>query len=348
MRVLAFPAFKNRDLNPYQFLLYSEMCYKSVKVDEFSLKNVVLKRYEVIHVHWPESNKLRKSFTIGLLYAAILISLLKYAKLRGAHIVWTVHNELPHEVKHPKLTKKFFSIFKKLVDGFIFLNKASHDNLFPELNCQTDKLGAVIPHGHYRGFYKNNFNQRQARAKLDIDENKKIILYFGQIRPYKGIDTLIRVFNSSKLEDTILLICGASSDSNSEFTSQLLESSSDSVRFDLRFIPDDQLQIYFNAADLVVLPYKQILNSGTIFLALSYSKPVLIPEFEGLKELQKLFGKNWVFTFEPDSFNEQNLVETIGQINTNPNEQLDLSVINWDTIAEKTIRFYRNCIAKNG
>jgi hypothetical protein len=77
-------------------------------------------------------------------------------------------------------------------------------------------------------------------------------------------------------------------------------SRADDVRLDLRWIPPDEVQPFFAAADLVVLPYRQILNSGAVVLAMTLGRPVLVPDLGSMRELQETFGAAWVRLFAGD------------------------------------------------
>lgn len=347
MRIIAFPAFKNEKLNPYQFLLYSEIQRMGSSVDEFTIKNVIFSQYDILHVHWPESNKLRKNVFIATIYSILILLLFKISKIKGAKIIWTVHNEAPHDIRHPILTKWFYSSIFKMLDGLIFLNHSSWKKLYHKLDPSSSKFFSIIPHGHYRNYYNNTLTQHQAREILKIDKVKKVILYFGQIRPYKGIDSLIKVFKQIKNDDTLLLICGSPSKEHRSFIDDLMKANSTNIIFDLKFIPNDQIEVYLNASDLVVLPYKQILNSGTILLSLSFNRPVLIPGFDGLIELRDSFGERWIHIYPPDNLNRNVLEDVLSKITVNSNENLDLSSINWEGIAKTTIEFYQKCIEKD-
>src|SRR4051794_6089240 len=198
MRIISYPGFhdKLKVANPYLSLLYSEI--QNIKGEEciyqFSFKNIIRRSYNIAHVHWPESNKLNKGFFKVVMYSIGFNLVMLYAKIKGAKVVWTVHNLSPHEKRWPLIQRLHFSIFTRLVDGFIVMNnftKNAIEELYPALK---KKKHAYIRHGHYKDYYENHNNQLTARAELHINESAVVGLFFGQIREYKGIEQLIKVF----------------------------------------------------------------------------------------------------------------------------------------------------------
>ena len=122
MRVIASPAYRNRDVNPYNYLLYTHVSRLGVHVEDFSFRKFITKGWDVWHLHWPEGylntpNRARAKFMVeGLLKTVSL------AKKRGIKIVWTAHNVKSHEGMHPDLEGEFWEQFLELIDGYITLS----------------------------------------------------------------------------------------------------------------------------------------------------------------------------------------------------------------------------------
>ena len=124
------------------------------------------------------------------------------------------------------------------------------------------------------------------------------MLFFGQIRPYKNIPELIKVFSRLQRTDARLLIVGGVS--NDRLEREVREAASDErVLLRLGPIPDDQLHRYLAAATLVVLPYREILNSGSALLTLTHARPLLVPDRGAMAELQSRVGPDWARLFAP-------------------------------------------------
>jgi beta-1,4-mannosyltransferase len=341
MRVLAWPI--QSPTNPYTPLLYSNLD-PGVQAEEFSAGKL-LERYSVWHVHWPEAllnirNPLLAASKVAGLFAAV-----DCLHMRGAKLVWTIHNCRSHEKLHPALEAWFWRRFIPRVDGIISLSAAGLSNAlesFPELR-RVPK--AVIPHGHYRDEYPRA--TLGAREKLGIPPEAKMVLFVGAVRAYKNVEKLVRAFRNVSTPNAALYIVG-SPNSTKLAESILEEASSDNrVRVLFEFVEPETLSAYLSAADLVVLPYRDILNSGSALLALSLNRPILVPDLGAMGELKGDFGDSWVRTFSGEL--DQRVLESA----------LDWAVQNrmavcpmpqkyeWSSIGHETARFYGAVVAEN-
>lgn len=298
MQVTAWPAFKNRKDNPYNFLLYTHIARLGVEVEEFTAKRVIFKRHDVWHIHWPEYTLDASSLIQSGLRLCALGILLGIAKIKGTKIVWTAHNLHSHEARHPRLESLLWRFFMPWFDGCIALSETGQATALehhPQLGrCQW----FVIPHGHYRGSYPDTVGRGEARSSLGLAPDARVLVFFGQVRPYKDVTHLIDVFRRVTDPDLTLVIAGKPN--SDDLADQIREAASADtrVRLYLRFVPDDEVQLYLRAADLVVLPYREILNSGSAILALSFARPVLVPDQGAMGELQRSVGREWVHTYQ--------------------------------------------------
>ena len=343
MRVLAWPAYRN-DSNPYTGLLYSSIAAQEVQVDEFRPWSLITRRYDVWHVHWPE-----RGFTAPKLGAAIARSLLLFllitiARWRNVSIVWTVHNLKPHEQVYPWLERLVVSHFLRSLSGFIVLSPSSEMAVRKAHTELMRTPGVVIPHGHYMDSYPNQITSLEARRKLGLGHNEVVLLFLGQIRNYKNVPHLLETFRSLKLAHVRLIVAGESNDVALEEVIRIQVAEDQRVLLWLRRVPDEEIQVFMNASDLVVLPYSDVLNSGSAILALSFDRPVLVPELGAMKDLQAAFGPDIVRTYSgelspPALADALRRPEKPVQINEYVRQRLD-----WAAIAEATVVFYRNVI----
>jgi len=345
LRIIAWPASKNRERNPYNHLLYSHM--KGVRVDEFSVERLLRNRYDVWHIHWPESflNFEATAVTAALKSQAIL-NLMDFAHRRGSKIIWTVHNLATHEGRFPKLERWLWAAFLSRIDGYISLSESgliAAQQKFPQLrNLPT----YVVPHGHYRGEYPTGGDSDRRRC-LGIARNAKVVLFFGTIRDYKNVPELIRAFRGLPDPESVLCIAGQAFQ-DSEALVQKAAAGDARIRVHLRYIPAEEVQNFFGASNLVVLPYREILNSGTALLALSFNKPVLVPRKGAMSELQTLAGSNWVRTY-PGSLGTPELAEALRWATEEHIPGVaPLDCLDWSRIAEGTVSAYQKVVARNG
>src|SRR5215208_1180640 len=103
MRIIAWTAFKARDGNPYNWLLYTHIRALGVDVDEFSLARMLRNKYAIWHLHWPEHFLNYSSAPKAFAKTLALLLLMDWARARGTKIVWTVHNVSAHERLYPRL-----------------------------------------------------------------------------------------------------------------------------------------------------------------------------------------------------------------------------------------------------
>ncbi len=339
MKIAAFPAFRTKQ-NPYQNLLYSAMQKHDIVVKEFNWKNVLFDSFDIVHIHWPESNKLRKTILIAISYIIAFNILLKATKLKGAKVVWTTHNIQSHEKKFPLLEKIHFKFFTKMADGVIAMNEPTIDKIKNQYPAFNNKPFIVIPHGHYKEWYKNDISFIDARTRFNLSVNDKVFLILGQLRPYKGLETVITYFKQAAHLQYKLLIAGKEIPSYKESLEALIDNNN-RIIFRPGFIADDALQNYFNAADVVILPYNDMLNSGVLLLALSFNKTILMPYFETMAELTEQYA-DWIVTYSvlSDAVLEKALVKAA----SNKNKKTNMQNLDWNIIADKTVRFYKSLL----
>ena len=343
MRVLAKPAFSKKESNPYTWLLNKTMENMDLEVYEFSIKQCLTKKYDIFHIHWPEWHLGNSKIFDAITKTIALLLLIALMRLRGTKVIWTVHNLRAHQTLYPVLENGFWRIFSHQLNGYISLSKtgmkAAKDN-FPNLR---NIPGFVVPHNHYREAYPNNLSFQEARSALEISPSTKVLLFFGRLQPYKNVPAFIRAFNQVAKTNILLYIAGSFSPKFPKFNEEVKREAALNPRIRLHeeFISNEDIQIYFNAANLVICPFSEILNSGSALLALSFDRPVLVPLMGSLVELQEQVGKEWVFTYTgditPSKIEEAlNWESNIPRSNGAPLERLDTEVI-----ARKTIDVYR-------
>lgn len=338
--MLAAPNGTQRPGNPYLRLLYGGMRPFNVSVDRFSFWRALSGRYQATHIHWPE--KLTRSTTkaVLLLKFARLAIALAAQRLRGGRVVWTCHNLTPHEGATPLFQSLFVRCFLTFLTDVIYLTAASRLISFARYPGLRKKRTAVIPHGHYRPIFPSPPDRSSARESLGLPANAFVLLHFGQIRPYKQVPLLIEVFKELDRPDVRLVIAGSPADS--ELEKELRAQAAGETRILLRLeeVPEAEVPTLFAAADLMVCPFREILNSGSVLLALSLDRPVLAPALGSLPDLQKTVGAAWIRLYH-DAFCTNTLARTVDSLLTCPPvNRPDLSPYDWDGISEATYLQY--------
>ena len=208
--------------------------------------------------------------------------------LKGRSKLFLLHNAVPHE-KVP-----FTQFISKLVfrqsGGFITQSTQVQNELMEFYPPAEKKWRKTIPHPAYNYQDLCNIPQDEARRKLDIKESR-VLLYFGIIRQYKGLMTLIEAFPAicKKFGSNIrLLIAGEFYDDPAPYMQAISAGGyEDKITVIDNFIPNEEVGIYFSAADVVVLPYKSASQSGVIQTAYGFGKPVITSDTGGLPEVVK-------------------------------------------------------------
>lgn len=192
-------------------------------------------------------------------------------------ILSLVHNFIPHEKRIGD--NAFIKYFFKKTHGNIAISKIVFNNLkkhYPEKPC------IFYPHPVY-DHYGEKLNKTVAKKELDI-ENKKVILFFGLIREYKGLDLLIKAFNN--LDDSYKLVIAGEVYGSFDKYQILIDKNKNkhNIKLYTEYIPDNKIALFFSAADVCVLPYKSATQSGITSVAFHFSLPVIATDTGGLKE----------------------------------------------------------------
>lgn len=344
MRILAAPAFTNEKINPYNALLYREINKILPAVEEYSHQKALTQKIDIIHFHWPDGYINQSGLLKTLQRIFVLACVIIIAKIKSARIIWTVHNIFPHDAYHPQLSASFMHWFAKRCDGLIFMSEPSQKAFFGLYNLHKIPHQAIIPHGHYRESYHVPIDQQHAKQQLGLADNKQVLLAFGMIKPYKNIDTLIKAFNQAQPENTLLVIAGNPESRQLADSLLKLKGDNQNIHLFLTFIADEQLPVFLSAADIVILPYKNIFNSGALLLALSFNKPVIAPRIGAFITLQKELGTQWIHCYD-ETLNSGTLQYATHYLQQQFRPPIcPLDNYNWDHLANKTLKFYQEVL----
>ena len=208
-------------------------------------------------------------------------------KRAGIEVTYICHNVFPHE-RFP-LDKKLTKMALKKGDRYILHAQGEVEDL---LSIKADASYKVQVHPTYSAFNFENMDKAMARKKLDIGEEEKIMLFFGFVREYKGLKHLINAVDIIKRkygEDgniPRLYVVGDFDGNKDEYLKKIeeLKITDDIVIID-GYVPDREVEKYFSAADLVVLPYESATQSGIVQIAYGFRKPVIVTRVGGLPEV---------------------------------------------------------------
>lgn len=259
--------------NPYILQLFEALSAQGVDVLPWSFRNALLRRYDLVHVHWPEG-MYRKRTRLRAIVAAALFGLVltRWAIFRPP-LIRTVHNRRPHI--EPRGLERFAnSMVDRLTIKFIDLHSAP--------SSTTERL--VIPHGHYRDWYPS------APAH---DPEAGRFLVIGTLERYKDIVGLVERFSTVRSGEERIVIRGGCADSAYR---RELAALIDTPALDLRigFVDDETIAIEAGRATATLLLYPEMGNSGAVLLSLSLGCPVIATRSAMNEELLAEVGTHWM------------------------------------------------------
>ncbi len=299
-RLAVFPVYRD---NPYVNLMLLAPrasgwdVVESARLERFERDLEPLGSGDVVHVHWTAPIVQRAD---GVDEAAERLDRFRAAvdtaRGRGAKVVWTVHNTLPHDVRHDDLEITLNRYLASTADVVHVMNSNTSDVVAPYYDLSGRSV-SHIPHPSYRGVYDGVGSRAEARARFGLGEDDLAVLFFGQVRPYKGVDVLIEALQQAERpERFVLLLAGKTSAEDVATIDRLVPPGLRTVRHH-GYVDDADVKSWFDAADVSVLPYRRILNSGSLHLAATFDVPTVLPDEP---HLRGDFGHEpWVRWFEP-------------------------------------------------
>ena len=294
----------------------------------------LIKRPDYIHFDWNYRYFLRKQkWLTWVSIPSFFIQLYIVKYLLRCNLVWSMHNIQSHENTNQIKEEEWVQHrFAHLCDWVRLFSYSAIPRAAQYLQVPTDKF-RVSYHASFFGCYPNKVSQNEARAFLGIKPDDFVLLHFGTIRPYKGLDTLINAFKRIPGDNIRLVVAGKPH--KKEYLpdiQKMLAEDSRIISF-LAFIEDEKVQYFFNASDIVVLPYTDIENSGPTLIAMMFSKPVLAPRLGFLAE--RLSAQPQLL------YIQGNLEEALKRIDTFSREQLNaLGKANYDDIKKSNWRHF--------
>ncbi len=210
-----------------------------------------------------------------------LVDTLRQMKASGTSIAWTIHEPLPHDCQYPEVEIDLHGALAEVASVIHVLHDSTVTEVAPYYTVDPEKV-LMVEHPLYCGAYPDYLTKASARRLLNMDDEEFVVLIFGSLRPYKGIDRLLdgvgQLHRQNPERRLRVLIAGPSFESVDN--TKLIGRARSTVGVSIvpTLVPPAQVQLLFRAADLVVLPYRDFLNSGVLMLALSFERPVLAAE----------------------------------------------------------------------
>ena len=289
--VAVFPSIDRLEANPYWSILRSQLGDLGVgftsDVSQFGRRWLWANRssIDVLHFHYIQGFYAYEGSGARLRWVLRFARNLLLARAWGYRTVFTLHNLSPTYPLHPTWVDHWGHwVAANLTDSVIV-----HCNFARRMLAERfgrRKSVYLVLHPHFIGIYPNEVSREEARNRLGFSQEQMVFTFFGGIRPNKGIEGLLDAFSRLPGRDLRLLVVGKPW-FPPEYVVGLKEGAQkdNRVRILAEFVPADQVQIYLNASDVVVLPFASILTSSSTVLALSFGRPVIVPAMGCLPEL---------------------------------------------------------------
>jgi glycosyltransferase involved in cell wall biosynthesis len=235
-------------------------------------------RTAIFHLHW-EDHVFRGAWPDAAAERELcqaFLKALRYFIDGGGIFIWTVHNLQPHDKFHAEIHREFQSELLALAHRLHVHSRLALAELQSRSRADIRGKVDIIPHGNYCGL------KRVKRARRD---DATELLFFGQVRPYKGIEDLLQAVDRLAADGEDLRLTIAGSKHGKLDLSQLRPEAADRITLVNRAIVESEIPGFYSAADFAVAPYRMVTTPGSLILALSLGVPVIAPALPPIREL---------------------------------------------------------------
>lgn len=349
MRVAWFPQTKNLTGNPYWELLQHNLESLGVQFETSHNGCWMARRWlwshrkqvKVLHFHFIQPQYVGSDGRVLFYRLRKFAEYLILARLLGYRVVWTMHDLMPTWPIEPRWMERVARYVIAWLANDIITHCEEARRLLAKQFRRSRNVW-TFPHPSYVDAYPNVTSRLEARKRLGIEPHCFVVTFLGGIRPNKGIEQLIAAFIQVSNPEARLIIAGRPWPPEN-YIEEICDLAGLDSRIHLKVaaIPDENLQLYINTADVLAFPFQQILTSGSVILAMSFGRPVIVPRLGCLPEL---VGHDAGLVYEPLANN--GLLNTLRQAMST-----DLSAMGraaakrvngttWRDLAEQIARVY--------
>ena len=291
-RVVMIPDY--RESNPYQSLIAEQLeklgvqtlFWEQPRRYLFPLHAAVRDlNVDVLHLHWIKPFLRSVKTPVYVANCVRFLADVAFVRASGVPVVWTIHDTISHETPHPVLEMWVRRAIARIVDAMILHSPEIRREIAADFREPLDAFD-IVPHASFGDLYGEAPDARAAREALALKTAGKVFLNFGLMRPYKGLERLLKAWAESGLGTAghVLLLAGRFPDPAYQEKIVRAAQPIEGVRIDLGHVPDDRVRLYLGACDAVVLPFERILTSSSLHLAITFEKPVIAPRIASVLE----------------------------------------------------------------
>jgi len=270
-------------INGLKFFAFYNEIFKSKSRVISGIKWIIGTVFSVFHARFSGIS----IFHFHIFYTNVLVLFnLFVVKILFGKVVLTVHDVSSFSTSSNSSLIK--NLIYKLTDRVITHNEFSRSEIL-NMNANLSSCISIVPHGNYTSFVNIQYDKEKSKKQLGIPNDRKILLFFGMIKKVKGLELLLYALKAviKQNPDVLLVIAGRLWDNNFSDYQKIIDENnlSEYILLHTKFIPQDDVEHYYCASDLVVLPYKKIYQSGVLMMTLSYERPALVSDLPPLKEI---------------------------------------------------------------
>jgi glycosyltransferase involved in cell wall biosynthesis len=358
LRAVFLPSWHD---NPYQELLASGLEARGIRVQSLPRRTLFLHSIlregcpDIVHVHAPDHFVVYRGPRMSA-FACLVVFAAQLWMLRalGARVVWTAHDAINHERRHPLLDRLCRRWTSAVASAVIVHCEAARRVIAERFAPRREHKLHVVPHGHYLDRYARRGppeDRRAARATLRLPLDPTILLFFGNLRRHKGVPELIDAFRRLDRQRVLLVVAGE------PFTPEVAAEigarigGRTDVEFRPGFVPDAEVGRYLEAADAVVCPFTSSLTSGSVALAMSFGRACIAPRLGCIPEM---VGEDGGILYDYDRSDSDALLHAL-EAAVDGKDRLDamgersreaIRARDWSSIAAATVDVYRSCFVR--
>ncbi len=312
--------------NPYIVQLLEALRQQpGIEVRTFSWARAILRRYDVFHAHWPEILVTGRGRTRTMARQVLFCLLMLRLAVRRTAVVRTVHNlDLPTGLGRTQTL--LLRWFDRVTDHRIVLNSSTV--------LDPGQWSTVVLHGDYRRWFSRFPRPAAVPGRF---------AFFGLIRRYKNVEALAGAFAATPGDYSLVIAGKPSSDDLRDAIVRAL-SGDPRAAVDFGFLSEEALALVASEAQVIVLPYRHMHNSGGVLAALSLDRPVIVPSNAANDELADEVGQEWVLRYEGELTPAvlENGIRSASRLP--PGARPDLDARSWDLAGPLHAEAYREAV----
>lgn len=276
-------------------------------------------------------------------------------KRKGFRIVATIHDVESFDKFGEKTNISKYAKFGKLMDRIIVHSEYARESVKKYFPLFPEEKIHIVPHGDSDFLFNKTIDRMEARRQLNLPLDQKLVLFFGQIKKVKGLDVLLKAWSNvcGKMKGAKLMVVGRPWKVEQDLFDTIVKEKklADDCILNYSYVPNEVIPLYFAAADVVVLPYREIYSSGVMIRSLDYGAAIIASDLDTFKKII-VDGENGVLFKNED---ENDLAEKIlsiindetklNQLRINAKKTAD-EKFSWQLIGQKVNEVYK--LAMNG